>query len=141
MPSRCRSLYSIDEFSSLESSHLFGSHLAPVIAADGPGSSHPPSSSNGVVSPLIWMIPFLSQGSLWPIFLATPWTALGDPASPWPVPHCSSYLSALAFSQPLPLFICLGHWTGTLRSSMDSCTSILSYQLDLSPGREYRDVQ
>lgn len=83
MPSRCQSLYSTDEFSSLEPSRLFGSHLAPVIAADGPSSSsHPPSFSNGVVSPLIWMIPFLSQGSHWPIFLATPWTALGDPASP-----------------------------------------------------------
>lgn len=83
MLSRCQSLYSTDEFSSLEPSRLFGSHLAPVIAADGPrSSSHPPRSSNGVVSTLIWMIPFLSQGSLWPIFLATLRTALGDATSP-----------------------------------------------------------
>lgn len=141
MPSRCRSLCSTDEFSSLESSRLFVSHLAPVIAADGPGSSHPPSSSDGMVSPLIWMIPFLSQGSLWPIFLATPRTALGDLASPWPAPYSSPCLSALAFSWPLPPFLCLGHWTGTLPSLMDSYTSMLSYQLDLSPGREHRDVQ
>jgi hypothetical protein len=68
----------------LEPSHPFSSHLAPVLAADGPGSSHPPASSNGVVLPLIQMIPFLSQGSIQPIFLAATWTDFGDQASPWP---------------------------------------------------------
>lgn len=141
MPSRCQSLYSTDEFSSLEPSRLFGSHLAPVIAADGPSSSHPPSSSNGVV-----FTPHLDDSiSLARIPLAhlsghsldCPW----GPSFSWPAPSSSSYLLALAFSWSLPFFICLGHWTRTVPSSMDSCTFILSYQLDLSPGREYRDVQ
>lgn len=78
------------------------------MAAAGPGSSHPPSSSNAVILPLIWMIPFLSQGSIWLIILVTPWTATGDPASPWPDPHSSPYLLALAFTWPVPLLIMLG---------------------------------
>lgn len=141
MPTQCRSLCFTDLSSSPEPSHPLGFHLAPVIAADGPGSSHPPNSSNGMVLPLIWTIPFLSQGPLWPIFLATPYTAIGDSASPRPAPHSSAYLLALAFTWPFCLFICLGNWTAVLPPSVDSCTFILSYHLDLSPRREYRAVQ
>lgn len=137
---RCHSLYSTDSFSSLELSHL-----APVLAADGPGSSHPPSSSSGMVPPLSWTTPFLSQGSIWPIFLATPWTAVGDPACPQPAPCSSPYPLALAFTWPFPLHTILG--TGQEHSLLQGIPSFLpnaftlSCQLDFSRKTEYRDVQ
>lgn len=133
-PAWCCSPHSTNSFSSLEPSHPFGSRLAPVIAANGPGSSHPPGSSNGVVLPLICMIPFLSQGSNWPISLATPWTAIGDPASPRPSSSPYHLVLACPCPFPLPMISENGQGHSLLRwipSSLQSAF-VLSYPLDFS---------
>lgn len=96
MPTPCNSGYSIDWSASLEPSLPFASLLAPVRAADGPGSSHPPASPNGMILPLVRMIPFLSHGSIQPLFLAHAWTDFGDPAlEGWPSPQLSPSSSRL----------------------------------------------
>lgn len=98
-----------------------------------------------MVPPLSWTTPFLSQGSIWPIFLATPWTAVGDPACPQPAPCSSPYPLALAFTWPFPLHTILG--TGQEHSLLQGIPSFLpntftlSCQLDFSRKTEYRDVQ
>lgn len=123
MPTPCDSGYSIDWSASLEPSLPFASLLAPVLAADGPGSSHPPASPNDMILPLVRMIPFLSHGSIQPLFLAHPWTDFGDPAlegwtSPWPSPSFSRLppppvqQSKLRPALPSSPHWCPGGWRG-----------------------------
>lgn len=64
LPCAALSTPQIRSSASREPSHPLGSRPAPVLAADGPSSSHPPTSSGAVVLPLIQMIPVLSQGSI-----------------------------------------------------------------------------
>lgn len=131
MPTPCDSGYSIDRSASLEPSLPFASLLAPVLAADGPGSSHPPASPNGVVLPLVRMISSLSHRSIQPLFLALPWTDFGDPAlEGWPSPRSSpsssphfSCPAAQAWPSPSFLTGALGARGETLPTSVGSSRS------------------